>query len=521
MRVAVIGSGLSGLAAARALIRRGIKPVIIDAGMLLEPHIQQAVERMASTEPAGWQSQDKALIRQNKTLDGPGIPRKLVFGSDYIYARAHPEVGISGDGIIASPTLAKGGYGNAWGAALLSATDHDLAPDWPLTHAELEPHLRNIMSWMPLSAGDDGLARLFPTYTSHHGQLALPPQAEALRTDLAKLNEPRLAFGQARLGVHTQGTRACRHCGLCLSGCVYGSIFSPVDDLEALHKQGAVDYRPGWLVQQVRETGGKAVITARHLAGEHHESLSFDHVFLAAGAIGSTRIMLSSMQAYDAQIELIDSQKFLMPLFRLKGAAFDLDHMNSLASLFAELELPELGGNIMHMQLSTVSEFIVRKLGADRSRARAALLSPLLNRLIMAWCSLHSRHSGALGATLRRDGDGHERLEIAHLRLERARASVKLATRALMKLAPRFRSLALPMLAQASMPGAGNHTGGSFPMRAAPKARFDSDMLGRPQGYTRLHLVDSVVMPSIPATTIALLMMANADRIATEANLGP
>lgn len=138
----------------------------------------------------------------------------------------------------------------------------------------------------------------------------------------------------------------------------------------------------------------------------------------------------------------------------------------------------------------------------------------------MAWCSLHSRHSGALGATLRRDGAGHEQLHLAHLRLERARASVKVATRALMRLAPRFRALAVPVLAQASMPGAGNHTGGSFPMRATPKARFDTDMLGRPQGCSRLHLVDSVVMPSIPATTIALLMMANADRIASLAELG-
>jgi choline dehydrogenase-like flavoprotein len=43
-----------------------------------------------------------------------------------------------------------------------------------------------------------------------------------------------------------------------------------------------------------------------------------------------------------------------------------------------------------------------------------------------------------------------------------------------------------------------------------------TDALGRPHGLERVHLVDSSVFPSIPATTITLSVMANAYRIATE-----
>ena len=61
-------------------------------------------------------------------------------------------------------------------------------------------------------------------------------------------------------------------------------------------------------------------------------------------------------------------------------------------------------------------------------------------------------------------------------------------------------------------PGRGFHTGCSFPMSAAPKG-FESDLLGRVAGLKRVHIVDSSVLPSIPATTITFTVMANAHRI--------
>jgi choline dehydrogenase-like flavoprotein len=41
-------------------------------------------------------------------------------------------------------------------------------------------------------------------------------------------------------------------------------------------------------------------------------------------------------------------------------------------------------------------------------------------------------------------------------------------------------------------------------------------VLGRPVGFERVSAVDAAVLPSIPATTITLTVMANAHRIASE-----
>ena len=52
-------------------------------------------------------------------------------------------------------------------------------------------------------------------------------------------------------------------------------------------------------------------------------------------------------------------------------------------------------------------------------------------------------------------------------------------------------------------------------MREQP-GPFESDTLGRPQGWNRVHAVDATVLPSIPGTTITFSVMANAHRIGWE-----
>jgi choline dehydrogenase-like flavoprotein len=53
-------------------------------------------------------------------------------------------------------------------------------------------------------------------------------------------------------------------------------------------------------------------------------------------------------------------------------------------------------------------------------------------------------------------------------------------------------------------------------MRRNPGA-FEVDLQGRPTGFSRVHLVDASVFPSLPATTITLSVMANAHRIGSVA----
>jgi choline dehydrogenase-like flavoprotein len=92
---------------------------------------------------------------------------------------------------------------------------------------------------------------------------------------------------------------------------------------------------------------------------------------------------------------------------------------------------------------------------------------------------------------------------------------VRRVLRKLTRLNRQIGAVPIPPLLQVATPGRGFHSGGSFPMRRQPSP-FECDVLGRPAGWQRVHVVDATTFPTIPATTITLTAMANAHRIASE-----
>ena len=51
-------------------------------------------------------------------------------------------------------------------------------------------------------------------------------------------------------------------------------------------------------------------------------------------------------------------------------------------------------------------------------------------------------------------------------------------------------------------------------MTKTPQKVTDTDIFGRPRGIKRIYAIDSSIFPSIPASTIGVVAMANAYRIA-------
>jgi len=86
------------------------------------------------------------------------------------------------------------------------------------------------------------------------------------------------------------------------------------DQFHAALDEVAFEYQGNVIVVSVREVGDEVEISGYDR--NTHQPLSWrcERVFLAAGAIPTTRILLKSLGAYDQTVHLKDSQYFLLPM---------------------------------------------------------------------------------------------------------------------------------------------------------------------------------------------------------------
>ena len=425
------------------------------------------------------------------------------------------------NGIGVVPSLALGGLSNVWGGAVLPYRERDLA-GWPIAVDALAPHYRSTFEFVPLAGERDGLEGSFPLYGEPR---PLKPTAQVegllgrLRETSADLGRVGVAWGRSRLAVSAVtgalGT-GCTYTGLCMYGCPHGSIYNSAATLGRLAADGRLDYRPGWVVGRLEEEAGSVRVRMSALEGGGSETLAAERVFLGCGALESTRLVLESLE-HERPVPLLESSYFTLPLLSLRrhGRVGRGLGGNTLAQIFLELDDPELSAFGVHLQVYGYNDLMLRAVAARLripERQAQRLLQPLVGRLLYGQGYLHSDDSPRLSLELVREGSGRVLVVSPGAGAEAAgRAAAVVRKLSSLRRLTGIRPLA--SMLRVWPQGKGFHVGGSLPMRDHP-GELESDVLGRPTGLRRVHVVDAAVLPSLPATTITLSVMANAQRIA-------
>ncbi|MBT6439767.1 MAG: GMC family oxidoreductase [Flavobacteriales bacterium] len=529
MHVAVVGSGPAGYFCAKALSARGIKVTILDVGKELKAERQDQVNMLAATPRNQWPPEIARILSENPTISSKGLPRKLLFGSDYAYQHSHPFYPCDNPNMTPSASFAKGGFSNLWGGSALPASDCDIK-DWPIKRNDLEPFYKKVMQILPLSGGEGNLEDEFPSWKETLGKLQPGSQQQQLLKDLSAskkwLHDRGILYGEARLAIHSSPSAhspGCNSCGFCLSGCPQNAVFNTSGVLDDLCRNHKVEYKPNRIVHRVQDDGSKVTITLSNENSGERCKESYDAVFLAAGVINTTRILLTSKEIYNQTVTLNDSQKFILPVLRLNADKDALaDEKVTFSRVFIEAKMKDKSDHWVHVQLSPINDMFLKALKIDPfapKTLRCKLLSPLLKRTMIALCGLHSDHSDKINLKLIPTNSVDN--PILHIREALSPKGKQMAwwtAKRLFTLGMRARTMFIPY-PQIYEPGAASHCGGSFPMRKEPKEYLDSDVFGRVFGWKNVYAVDSSIFPSIPGTTIALNIMANAYRIGETAPL--
>lgn len=523
-RVLIIGSGPASAGAALALTAAGVRPTIVDIGLRLEPELAAAVSRMADTTPATWSAEDRrAVTRQPIESLVDGLPEKRAFGSDFPFRDLGQLSGITAQGgshrSVVSPAF--GGFSNVWGAQITTFSPATF-DDWPVSFDEMAPHYAGILRELPYAAADDDLSVHFPLVEQ---PAPLPPLAERGQRTMAAYGRHRqvlrrrgVVVGQARLAMDAP---RCVRCGLCMTGCPYGLIYSASHTLDRLKAEGKIDHRPGMQAIRLEQRGGPPVATFLDQRTGETETIEADKVIVACGAMGTTRLVAGSLGLFDRPIRAAESAQFTLPMLSRHATDDPREtHDFTLNQFNMVIEAGPAARDLSQIHFYTYNPAFLDALPAVlRRSSMGGTTAQVLRRLSVAIGYLPSWASPAL--TLRFTPAGPNALPAMEVARQDPRwpsnAMLRRVLGTMVRVAPRLDLW--PVVPRILMAAGGKtyHFGATFP-HGAPTGdgRLGTDRTGRVPQWPDIHLVDASAFPSVPATTFTLTIMANAHRIASE-----
>lgn len=542
VKVAVVGSGPTGVAATAALLAQGAAVDVFDVGHEPEPAAQELArtlrggdlrpETLKRLQQSGPKSQ-QGIGAAFKLLMARRAPASMVaktrLGSGFTFRDVEQGIPLVGETAIPR-SLARGGLSNVWGSACYALRPEDYRR-WPVPEATMRPHFEATAALLDLEESDDDLRAVYPVYSTPRTDLRTISQTSASmlarwQQHAQTLHALGVHFGRARTAVrfhgdvdaehasdhdHDAGRVGCQRCGLCLWGCPWDAIYRSTRTWARLEGTAGLRYRAGHLVQRIDETATGSFVCS------HERNGPYDAVFLAAGPLSSLRIAVDSLRAYDHRAPVLDNDMYLSPSLRgpLGGARGDGGAF-ALSESVLSLDGATVGGQSMHIQLYAYGEFLSRGIRTRLDGLPAALVNApaaLMEQFIVAFVYMHSDDSVIASATIH-PGDGGSRI---HLDAAPNPNSLPMLRRTLglIRRHPRaFGFMPLPMATLSTNLGFSGHICGTMPMRATPK-RLECHVDGRIEGSTALYAVDSANFPMLPSQNLTYSAMANAHRIAT------
>ena len=518
----IIGSGPAAAGAALALARDPHQQItVIDVGGELEGDRKDIRAQLASGPESEWQENAVRTIAHQPVSERQGaLPEKRAYGSDFPFRNFGQLEGVSAIGKANRSVIsgAYGGFSNVWGAQIMpfSAATFDR---WPIGSDEMRPHYEVALKEMTLTGEDDDLSTLFPLLIPAR---PLPELADRTRDVLDRYERKRayvqslgITIGRARLALRSED---CTRCGLCMTGCPYGLIYSASHTFDRLRADNRVTYRNDVLAFKLDERDSAPQVEVRNISSGRIEVLTADRIYVACGGIGSTRLVLGSLGHFDKAVELGESVQFVMPAVS-KGTTVDpRDERNFTLNQFNLVyDASGEGFDLCQIHFYPYNPVFESSMPRPLQHSMAApIVTAALRRLsvglgyVPSWASPKVKVTAhpASGATL------------PELVVDREPNAgwppmLREMTRALLRAAPALDLWPVLPMTSVSPAAKSYHFGGSFP-HTVSRTGLGTDRLGRLDRWDNIHLIDASVFPNVPATTFTLTIMANAHRIATE-----
>ncbi len=516
----IIGSGPAGAAAALRLAGH-CKVLVLDVGHRpLErgdalDASQYELKRSGRADPALLiGKRGEALHNIHQDYLSPKLKAPLMRFVSAGWQELSP---IVGEGFSPVVSHARGGLANAWGAGAYRFTAGELRR-FPLTLAELEPWYRKVEDHIGVSGAADG----FDGWLGASDGLLPPPALSRLGTAALRAYEDRRAafnrrgfrIGRQRLALLTRqhGDRAAyRGDGTEFFRPENEGIYNPWFTMRALIAVGTITYRDQVLIESYTTEGptGDVIVRGRDLTGAGAITERCRRLILAAGAINSSRIVLTSHRDDAVRLPLRDNQISYVPMVRLRAIGEAVEPHSTPAQLVVLYEGPlspePVQASFYGMTAPLWNDYAFSfPLAARGTMAAVRHIMPA-----MAIVQLFYADCGPPSGWMSLSPDRSLRAAMGHT----TRGQIE---RELIKAFLPSGFVGHPALCQ--YPAAGNsfHYAGMLPMTQQP-SRFQCSPAGELGGDARIIAADAASFTELPSKNLTLTIMANAMRVADHA----
>lgn len=524
--VIVVGSGASATSAACPLVGAGLKVLMLDVGNV-DTHYAPLIPDLPFT---AIRRLDRLQHRYFLGDSFEGIP----FGDVRVGAQLTPPrafirrgteelTPILSDTFGKFESLALGGLAAGWGAVAVEYDDDDLA-DFPVRRRDLAPHYETVAARVGIAGARDDLLPFYgdcrtllpPLLQDSNGRLILETYARKRE----RLNRRGVYLGHPRLAVLSadHGTRKAQsYHDMDFYADKERSVFRPSFAVEEMRAFPNFRYVGRRLVERFRELPRAEGVEVEALDVDRGATQRFSarRLVLAAGALGTARIVLRSLGKHDVPVPLVSNPYTYVPCIHLRtlGRAVD-DARHSLTQVGIVLSSKDSGRRLVHAQIYSYRSLLLFKLAKEAFlpvRESIRVMRDLASSFVIVGIHHEDRPTSEKYCILRKAGPGkREPLEVSYGTDPRTGRERSRSERIILGA---LRSLGCwPLRRIDPGSGASIHYGGTIPMSSEER-----ELTVTPRcllrGTRSVYLADGSVFPYLPAKALTLSLMANADRV--------
>jgi ferredoxin len=452
-----------------------------------------------------WVIDGDAQIDFKKVASSKHLGLKRKFGSSHSFGRVKDSEILDVSNYALPLSYSRGGFGEVWGRGFTPYDITEYGKNNCFEKLDLYPAMKRILSKIPYLHSPSDLDLRFgaenlwgqPGISS---KLDLHPFfSEILQKGKRKDTDNSILVGTPNQFVDNA---KCTRCTLCLTGCPYGALFDPGDEVNKMIFSGKLRRQNILKGKVIRISRSENVNIVEYISNGQISKIEFDEVIISAGPL-STLLILIKSKLLPHTFQLPDSQVFYAALFSVKRVQVSTNTPELGQILVYPREGKDFDFQLSLYAPSKTSQMRISETIFKGKLSRLKIPRFFTDHLIPVIGFLPQEASGFLQVS--QDGDS------VTVNRENNKTSRQFAQFSFAKAKKAFLNMGLhfvPFSLRLPDVGAGFHLGASLPLGG----EF-IDRSGYLKSNRTIRIMDASLLPKIPAGGHTFLAMALIDSL--------